>query len=699
MATFTTTGASVRVSATKQISGTSVNDFTNSVVYTVTAADGTTQNYTVVVSVVLSSAKAITAFSLAGVVGTINETTKTILLTMPYDTDLASLVAVFTTTGAGVNVGATEQISGTSVNDFTNSVVYTVTAADGTTQDYTVVVSVALSSAKAITAFSLAGVVGTINETTKTISLTMPFGTYVKDLVATFTTTGTSVKVDSIVQISGVTAHNFTDPIVYIVTAADGTTRDYIVVVTVALSPAKAITAFSLSGVVGMINQTAKTIAVSMPFGTDRTNLVATFTTTGTSVKVNSTVQISGVTAHNFTYPVTYTVTAADGTTQNYTVTVTETLNVKDVSVVIVSRANTLPDIIVGKITFETGADCTTSVEINGTHLDAGKGFVHKAYIYGTTESLTYTVHATTTEGINIQQTKVLTSDNSNIFSYQGNIDDYIKYLIPVVIHIYETYPTREDFIDVMLPGGVNYFSLFQKENIFSMKEATIRELYNSINIWHENNKANLKSAWPFFSDAELKAVSILNAVSYLWHYGNFNMISRAGCVQVNELITEDSADYIYADGKTPPIYWKTAVGMTDYLNSKIGCCTDHAFLTKALLEEAGFNSRRVYIGVAHVMTEVLIDSSWRTIDATAGLMVNTSMASMIEKTPRKTYLFFTPYMYFDSPLFFSLPLYPSFPSYIIGTGFEEGGGATDISQINIFLGYYTTETDQLNGL
>ena len=41
-------------------------------------------------------------------------------------------------------------------------------------------------------------------------------------------------------------------------------------------SSSKAITAFSLGGVAGTINETAKTIAVSMPFGTDLTSLVAT---------------------------------------------------------------------------------------------------------------------------------------------------------------------------------------------------------------------------------------------------------------------------------------------------------------------------------------------------------------------------------------------------------------------------------------
>jgi hypothetical protein len=49
-------------------------------------------------------------------------------------------VANFTTTGASVSVGATAQVSGTTANDFTSPVDYTVTAADGSTVDYTVTV-------------------------------------------------------------------------------------------------------------------------------------------------------------------------------------------------------------------------------------------------------------------------------------------------------------------------------------------------------------------------------------------------------------------------------------------------------------------------------------------------------------------------------------------------------------------------------
>ena len=111
------------------------------------------------------------------------------------------------------------------------------TAADGTTQAYTVTVTVALNPAKAITAYSFQGlvpaVVGAISEAEHRIALTVPFGNSVKFLKATFATTGSSVRVGATIQQSGFTENDFTSPVTYTVTAADGTTEDYIVTVTV----------------------------------------------------------------------------------------------------------------------------------------------------------------------------------------------------------------------------------------------------------------------------------------------------------------------------------------------------------------------------------------------------------------------------------------------------------------------------------
>lgn len=323
VATFTSTGGSVKVGAAIQTSGVTANDFTNPVVYTVTATDGTTTTYTVAVNVASLTAKAITAYAIAGVAGVINEAGKIISVTLPAGSSVTAQVATFSTTGTNVSVGATTQVSATTANDFTTPVNYVVTAADASTTTYTVTVVVASPTAKAITAYSLAGVAGVINEVGKTISVTLPSGSNVTALVATFTMTGASINVGATAQVSGTTVNNFTSPVSYVVTAADASTATYVVTVSVASTTAKAITAFSLAGVAGTINEAGKTIAVALPSGTNVTALVATFTTTGASVHVGATAQVSGATANNFTSPVSYIVTAADASTATYVVTAT----------------------------------------------------------------------------------------------------------------------------------------------------------------------------------------------------------------------------------------------------------------------------------------------------------------------------------------------------------------------------------------
>ena len=186
------------------------------------------------------------------------------------------------------------------------------------------------ASAKAMTAFVFASpaTTGVINETLHTIALTVPFGTDLRALVATFTTTGASVAIAGAPQTSGTTPNDFTNPVTYTVMAADSSTQDYVVTVAVAAGSAKAITAFTIPGQVGTtaINETDKTIALTVPSGTDLTNLVPAITITGVSVG-----PASGV-ANNFTSPVTYTVTAVDASIQAYTVTVAEAAAVQIMS-------------------------------------------------------------------------------------------------------------------------------------------------------------------------------------------------------------------------------------------------------------------------------------------------------------------------------------------------------------------------------
>jgi len=73
----------------------------------------------------------------------INTVNHTIDIEVVSTTDVTSLVATFTlSTGASADITGTSQISGTTSNDFTNAITYTITAEDGTTtQNWTVTVT------------------------------------------------------------------------------------------------------------------------------------------------------------------------------------------------------------------------------------------------------------------------------------------------------------------------------------------------------------------------------------------------------------------------------------------------------------------------------------------------------------------------------------------------------------------------------
>ena len=59
-----------------------------------------------------------------------------------------------------------------------------------------------------------------------------------------------------------------------------------------------------------------------MPYGTNLTSLIATFTTSGEKVTVAEVTQVSTQTSNDFSNPVVYKVHAEDGSTKDYTVTV-----------------------------------------------------------------------------------------------------------------------------------------------------------------------------------------------------------------------------------------------------------------------------------------------------------------------------------------------------------------------------------------
>ena len=212
--------------ATISPANSAVQDFTNPVVYKVTAEDGSTQAYTVKVEHQKSSSKQIIVFHLDGEISSkIDESTHTVSIVLPAFFNLTKLTPSIT-----VSPLATVSPANSAVQDFTNPVVYKVTAEDGSVQTYTVKVENQKSPLKQITAFSfLINKITyntTINQFDRVVSVTVPAGTNVKGLVPT-------IKVNeraTVVPASGV-AQDFDKTLTYTVTAEDGTKQSYFVVV------------------------------------------------------------------------------------------------------------------------------------------------------------------------------------------------------------------------------------------------------------------------------------------------------------------------------------------------------------------------------------------------------------------------------------------------------------------------------------
>ena len=272
------------------------HSFSEPVQYTVTAEDGSRCSYRVSVSVGRSTAKEITRFSLAGVVAEIAG--DEIRLSVPYGTRIVNVPPRVEHDGVAISPAAG------ALCDFSRPVVFTVTAEDGSQRAYTVRVSVAPNLSKEITHFKVFGIEAHIDG--ERIELTLPYGSVLTSLVPQITLSGGVVE-----PASGV-PQDFTQPVTYSVTGADGAVQRYLVEVTTAASNACSISAFRVPGAAALIGGGA--IRLILAYGTDPRSLTPEIVHEGASV-----LPASG-TAQDFSQPLRYSVTAADGTVCAYDV-------------------------------------------------------------------------------------------------------------------------------------------------------------------------------------------------------------------------------------------------------------------------------------------------------------------------------------------------------------------------------------------
>jgi hypothetical protein len=287
--------------------------------FKIKSEDGsTTVNWTVNVSAHTETSKEITAFSLGGSAGVIDQSAHTIRVAVADTADITAASATLSHTGASITPDPAAQ------RDWTNPVEFTVTARDNTEQAYTVTVVRAAPGARKITAFSIDSRDGTIDQTTRAITVTLAYGTTPGTHTPELTIEGASYRPAGAVDFSA----SGTTPVSYFVRDISGGEAEYSVKVVQAASDAKAITGFTFIGLEPAavqdmietdIDEDAGTIEVTVPSGVLTSSLTPQIAHTGASV---DTYPVTGG-ATDFSSPVTYRVTAADSTTKDYVVTVT----------------------------------------------------------------------------------------------------------------------------------------------------------------------------------------------------------------------------------------------------------------------------------------------------------------------------------------------------------------------------------------
>jgi len=181
---------------------------------------------------------------------TINPTAHTVNIEVGNGTVMTGLVATFTlSTGADAAIAAVPQVSGTTANNFTAPVTYTITAEDGTTtQDWVVTVTEAVVNTE--TDFLTFGFdeqtgAATIDATAHTIAVEINQCADITTLTADFTLSfGADAEIATVAQTSGVTVNDFTAALTYTITAEDGTTtQNWVVTVTQIPSPVETVCA------------------------------------------------------------------------------------------------------------------------------------------------------------------------------------------------------------------------------------------------------------------------------------------------------------------------------------------------------------------------------------------------------------------------------------------------------------------------
>jgi hypothetical protein len=263
----------------------------NTVSIAVTAANGTTvKNYSVTVRVLVLSSdvtlKSFTVNTQAFVDG--------LTLSVPFGTRSVDVAAETNDAGARFAV-----IGNGGLKTGSNNVTLKVTAANGTSKDYVVVVNVLKSTSTALNALFVNG-----QDALSGATITVPARTNLAQVKAA------TADAEATVAISGTTLTTGSNTVVVVVTAADGTTKRTVnvTVVVTALSSDSTLKSLTANGV-------AYTSRVELPIGSKAMPVVAVANDSGASVEITGNTNLAAGLNN-----IRVRVTAANGTFTDTTV-------------------------------------------------------------------------------------------------------------------------------------------------------------------------------------------------------------------------------------------------------------------------------------------------------------------------------------------------------------------------------------------
>ncbi len=244
-----------------------VQDFTKEISYTVTAEDGSTRKiYRIIVEKkedVLSGEKEIESFSIREFPKAkvnINKQKREITVILPSDTKeskLKNLVLSMEYKGESITPDPNEP------RDYTQDVIYIVTAKDGSTADYIVKVSIEKADEYEFTKFVLRGVEGEIDTVFNEIKINLPFGAYVENIKPNEAEYEPKKSTTSIVPAPTI-LRSFEDENIYKIVPypADNTVEYNIKINYVEAGGSSEITGFSIEGYTGKIDKNSITLNI-----------------------------------------------------------------------------------------------------------------------------------------------------------------------------------------------------------------------------------------------------------------------------------------------------------------------------------------------------------------------------------------------------------------------------------------------------